>query len=1046
MKLQTKLHWTVSTLGFVLIACSRASSPLPAKVGKPIEIGRRAVNPPRGFAVVFSGPTGDAAPESELQILFSRPLRALTTIEDAAPPSIQMRPAVPGSWRWLGTQALVFSPAQQRLPFGTAIDVEVPATTRALDGTTLGQPHRFTLRTPPPKVERVHTDEDATHLRAHSRFAFAFDQPVAIDPLRRHLRLEVTRGGKTENWPIAVDSESGKPDQVFRVTPQKPLPMAAALHLVISAGLVGVEGPLPTLADQAHEFSTIQPLRVVSINCEHSFERANCDSRSGVDIEFNNPVSLRNLRHSLTIDGKPAKLATWYSETETTAYVHLSGPFRAGSEVTLRVNPGIKDEYGQTLREARSEHMKFDDFLPKMEIGLQGEVFETALPATVPIGAVNVRDYDRVGALLDLPGLLSALSAENSDVLWAKATDMPGVRVESIQKRSPGNQLGIDWFGPGGQKATWLGPALLGVRYEGLDGDGNPKSITDARIVQRTNLGISGQVGRFGSVIWVTALDTAQSVAGAEVSLMQADGRVFGRATTDAEGLARFGGEPLPAVLFEQPDLHPAAFIVKKDGDSTFRRLSDVMPEWRVPVSVDRVGQLGSRLMLFTERGLYRPGERVDVKAVIRDEQARGLTLPSRRELTLELTAPDNHVVATKAVKTSEFGTAAAHFAVPLSAATGQWSVRARYGKEAIGATELTVGEYRPVELEVSVDPSKREILRGAALSVSIGARTLFGMAASKAKVRVEAYRERTQFTPPGADAYVTDAYNFDDPRANDTLSRAQLTLEHRELDQAGHLDVTIPSELPAARGPEWIQFEAEVTDATENPVAASARTLVHPASDYVGLRRLANTWVAAPSRLPIDVASFATDGTRRVGRSVDVELVRRTWSVVRREVNGTVQTQNQATDTIVDRCQVKSAITDVHCNLELARAGSYFVVARSKDEAQRVATSAQALFAIGAGQPDVSDADERRIELVPDKSEYRVGDVAKILVKSAITNVDALVTVGRSELHSVERRHLTGTTPILEIPIREDMRPNMFVAVHLVTGRKRAAPTQMEQ
>jgi uncharacterized protein YfaS (alpha-2-macroglobulin family) len=1039
------LRWTLSTLGFVLIACSRASTPLPAKQGKPIAIAPRRTAAQQGFSVVFSGPTGATAPESEIQILFSRPVRALTTIEQATPPEILLRPAIEGSWHWLGTQALVFSPARKRLPFGTEISVEVPASLRALDGMALGQAHRFTLQTPPPKVERVHTDDDATHLRERSQFALAFDQPVALEALRQHARLEVTRADKTERWPVAVSTDPAEPDRVFRVVPQKPLPMAASVHLVIGAGLVGTEGPLPSTSDQVNEFSTLQPLRIVDVTCEGNAQQGKCDSRSGIDIEFNNPVLVRQLRSHLTIDGKPAKLAGWYSDQETTAYMHLTGPFQAGTEVELRVSPGVKDEYGQALREGYARRLRFDNFTPKMEIGVEGEVFETAQPTSIPIGSVNVGNYDRIGSVLDVPRLMAALTAETADERWAKLTDSAGVHVQPVKSQRFANQLAVEWFDPAGTKAGWLGPALIGVRYAGLDAEGNPTTLTDTRVVQRTNLGISGQIGKWGSVVWVTTLDRAEAVTNAEVSLVSGDGSVVERASTDTDGLARFGSRPLPDDVFGEQSAQ-YAFIVKKDADWSYRRVSDAMPEWRIPVSVDRAGQLGSRVMLFTERGLYRPGERVDVKAVIRDEQPRGLTLPKRRDLTLELTAPDNHVVATKAVKLSEFGTSAASFGVPVAAATGQWSVRARYDKEAIGSAELTVGEYRPVELEVSVEPAKREILRGGQLAVAISARTLFGMAAAKAETRVEAYRERTQFTPPGADAYVTDAYAFEDTQANATFSRAQLTLLHRALDQAGQLNVSVPTDLPAARGPEWIEVEAEVKDATENPVAKTARTLVHPASDYVGLKRLENTWLNTPSRLPVAVASFGIDGTRRIGRVVDVELVRRTWAVVRREINGTVQSQNQATDSVVERCQVKTAAADVLCQFTVAKPGSYFVVARSKDEAQRVASSAQSFFATGAGQPEIADTDDRQIELTPDKAEYRVGDVAKILVKSAITNVDALVTVGRSELHVVERRHLTGTTPILEIPIREDMRPNMFVAVHLVTGRKRAAPTQIEK
>jgi alpha-2-macroglobulin len=1047
VKLRPKLKLVAAVAVSLVLACTRASTPLRAPLGKPLAIATAPTSTPRGFAVAFAGPTGETAPESEIQVLFSRPLRALTTLAAAATPPIQLRPAVEGKWRWLGTQALVFSPARQRLPFATEIAVEIPAETLALDGTRLGTAYTFSLSTPAPKLVNVEPSDDGTHLRANSQFVLSMDQPVSLEQLRSRLRLEVTTAERSETCPfvLALLSEAKK-DQGFRLIPNKPLPRAAAVRLAVAKGLVGLEGPRATSAEQSREFTTIAPLRVEKVDCDHATPQSHCDARSGIDLEFNNPVPLRSLRPQLTIDGKRAKLASWHSDDEVTSYVHLPGPFRAGSSVMLRVAGGTKDDFGQLLEQPHQARVVFDDYQPKMEVGLRGDVFEIAQPPTIPIGVVNVERYERLYLPLTVDALAGLLTADDSDELFTRGLARPGARVDWQSPKVARNQMGVEAFDPASKFGPLLGAGMIAVRYPGIDREGNAVSLTDARIVQRTNLGISGQVGRHASVIWVTELDTGRSVQGAEVQVVQADGKSCVHASTDEQGLVRFGADAIGADAIEQPWKHPAVIVATRGADLAYRRISDILPEWRIPVSVDRAGQLGNRLMLFTERGLYRPGERVDVKAILRDEQPRGLGLPKQRAISFDLVSPDNHAVASKTMQLSGFGTTAAHFAVPLAATTGQWSMRARLGKDTIGSTDLTVGEFRPVELEVSVLPDQAEMLRGGKLAVQVRSQTLFGMAAAGAKVRLEAYRERTSFAPLGTEAYATGADDFDEPQRNDNFQRAQLLLSQRELDQQGRTDAVISAELPAARGPSWIHVEAEVSDASQNPVTATARTMVHPAAFYVGLRRLTDAWVTAPGKLPIDVAAFSPEGSRQQGRLVALELLRRKWSVVRREVNGVVESKNEASDEVLGRCQVRSAAVDAHCVFDVPRAGSYYVVARGKDDANRVAMAAQSFFAVGAGQLDIADEDDRRIDLVPDKAEYRVGDVAKVLVKSAITDVDALVVVGRSEAHLAERRHLTGQTPILEIPIREDMRPNMFVMVELVTGRKRPPTLRLEQ
>lgn len=1000
-----------------------------------------------GFGVVFAGPSGEAAPESEIQILFSRPLRAIGTLADAPTPPIQLRPNIEGTWRWLGTQALVFSPAQRRLPFATAIDVEVPAETRAFDGTSLGRAHRFQLRTPTPKLVEVTPSDESTHLRGNSQFEIVLDQAVGIEPLRAKLSLLVEVGGKSESYPFVLAALTDKrKDHGFRLTPKWALPRSAVVRISLGAGLAGLEGPLSTTAVQSKEFATIAPLRVEKVDCERSGPKSQCDSRTGIDLEFNNPVTVRGLRVNLTIDGKRAKLASWYADDEVTSFVHLPGPFRAGTKVTLRVSGTTKDDFGQLLEQPHVEQIAFDDFYPKMEIGLQGDIFETALPTSIPIGVVNVARYERLYVPLPLSGLSALLTAEDADELFARGRLRPEVRLDQQAPAYARNQMGVDSFDPAGKAGALLGAGLVAVRYPGFDREGKAVTLTDARLVQRTNLGISGQVGRHASVVWVTELDTGHSIANAEVLVLEANDKIRARSMTDAQGIAVLGPDAIDALTLEQPWKHQAAIVVTRGKDLAFRRISDLLPEWRIPVSVDRTGQLSQKLMLFTERGQYRPGERVDVKAVLRDELPRGLSLPKARSVKLELLSPDNIAVGSVTTNTSEFGTLSAHFSVPLSARTGQWSIRASSGKVALGSTELTIGEYRPVELEVSVEPASKVMVRGGRLAVSVLSRTLFGMAAAGAKARLEAYRERTSFVPPGAEAYITDADEFDSAQRDDNFQRAQLLLSEVMLDQHGRTDASVSAELPAARGPEWIHFEAEITDAGQNPVAATSKTLVHPAQHYVGLRRSLAGWISAPSKLPVDVAVFALDGTRPSGKVVELELLRRQWSVVRQEASGVVQSKSLARDEVVGRCRVHSAATDQRCVFDVARPGNYFVVARSKDDQQRVATSAQAVFAAGAGPADIVDEDDRRIELVPDKTEYRVGDVAKILVKSVITDSDALVVVGRSDVQSAERRHLTGHTPIVEVPILDDMRPNLFVTIQLVTGRVRPPAARPEQ
>jgi uncharacterized protein YfaS (alpha-2-macroglobulin family) len=75
------------------------------------------------------------------------------------------------------------------------------------------------------------------------------------------------------------------------------------------------------------------------------------------------------------------------------------------------------------------------------------------------------------------------------------------------------------------------------------------------------------------------------------------------------------------------------------------------------------------------------------------------------------------------------------------------------------------------------------------------------------------------------------------------------------------------------------------------------------------------------------------------------------------------------------------------------------------------------------------------QVDLVADKLEYRVGDKARILVKTPISG-EALITVERgSRILRTQRIQLTGNAPTFDIPIEAGDAPNVFVSLMLIRG-----------
>src|SRR5262249_39688305 len=139
--------------------------------------------------------------------------------------------------------------------------------------------------------------------------------------------------------------------------------------------------------------------------------------------------------------------------------------------------------------------------------------------------------------------------------------------------------------------------------------------------------------------VWVTGADDGLPRAGASVALFDVEGNALASATTDARGLARltgwkprpladsieqrrrFGGAGDGYVKVTLGDGRAMAFVSEYDDDLSAWHFN-VSPAW----DVDRLPVAGA---VFTERGIYRPGERVYAKAIVRDGPLGALHAPA---------------------------------------------------------------------------------------------------------------------------------------------------------------------------------------------------------------------------------------------------------------------------------------------------------------------------------------------------------------------------------------------------------------------------------
>jgi uncharacterized protein YfaS (alpha-2-macroglobulin family) len=977
------------------------------------------------FRVVFSGPAGKAASASEVTIVFNRPLRALE--RDVPPPSVRMTPALAGNFIWVGSRAIRFVPAgPSTLPGATRVEVEVPETTRALDGSTLGAPHRFAFETPRPRL--VSFSPTGGGQLPKATVDLYFNLPIEQAELEKQLVLEANRSGKTQRLAYRVERPDEKSPKRLRIVPKVPLPLDSSIEGVISENLRSPVGPLDASEEQAFSFSTYGPLRVTEATCWMPRKEA-CEFGSAPYFSFSNPVGWDKLKRAVSVTPN-VKLdwQSWQGDEESTNNFVVPARFEPGRSYTVRVAGDLVDRHGQRLGTAFSRTFRFADHAPSVEIGLTGENLPPTSGSRVPVGAVNLAGYELLTAPLRPEDAFALDRSTTNEAIYDLVRKAPGSRQEHVASSGPKNRIvrrevDLSKLLPGGR-----GVAAIGVAR-----DSARRADSHVALVKASDLGVTAKIGSEGSLVWVTRLSNAEPVRDAEVEILR-QGGPGRRYRTDAHGLVAISGAEFPFVTDEHPEGQPALVIARSGGDWTYEAISRQLSPWRLSVPVDLSRQDREYGMIFTDRGVYRPGDSVRVKGIVRRETRTGNALVAGQAMAAVLTSPDGDVIDQRSVTTTSFGTFSFDTRVPASGGLGRYQLS--LGTASIQGS-FEVAEYRPAEFSVSVAPAARAYRRGENARFDVRGDYLFGAPMSGAKARYTLSRGPEAYQVPGHDAFVVGADALYESSVDESLKSGTIHSGEAALDALGRLVVNQALALPGQRGPERVLASVEVSDPARQVIAGEASALVHPADFYVGIEAPKEWFFTTPVGLVPRVLALAPGGERLAGKKVRLELVTRRWTLAREIAEDRdAHAVSQAVDRVVGSCEVVTAAEPRGCTLQAKEGGYYVVVARATDGRNNPVEAAIGLYGLGSASFGWGDRDDASVELVTNKAEYKVGETAKVLVKSPFQEAQALVTVERGGVYRSEHRKLTGSLPTLDIPITEDLRPNAYVAVHLVRAR----------
>jgi uncharacterized protein YfaS (alpha-2-macroglobulin family) len=574
-------------------------------------------------------------------------------------------------------------------------------------------------------------------------------------------------------------------------------------------------------------------------------------------------------------------------------------------------------------------------------------------------------------------------------------------------------------------------------------------------IVQVTNLGISVKDSPQNTLVLVSKLDDAAPVAGAKVSIRTTDNKVFWTGATDVNGIAiapntdlrvdrakkNANGELTDEESWEA--LSGVHFVVtaEKDGDAAY-----IAGDWNEGIGPYDFGlnfdlkesQALLRGTIFTDRGVYKPGEEVHAKVVLRSDTPKGMQLVAPGT-AVDVVVTDSHAkeVDKRTLNLNDWSSAEWTWTVPADSVLGDYSVTAKTATERLMvAGEFLVAAYRRPEFRVDVTLKAPTSIAGTKLNGTIAGKYLFGGAMSSRPVKWT-YSKTPVMDVPHAirERWAEGQWEFlgedsEHPRSGETVDTKE-----PKLDAKGELKLSLDTELTA--GDPWsYQLEGNVTDISRQQIAGRASFRVDPAPWYIGVK---TPPYFADTAKGVDTALIAAalDGTATAGVKVSVDLHRIQWNSVRESAgNGFYNWTSERKELPAGHWEVTTQATAVPLHVPVNEGGEYLIIATAKDAEGRSTTTRTWFYAVGAGYTAWERYDHNRIDLVPEKKTYKPGDTARIMVKSPWEHATALLTTEREGVRTWKTFTLTSTQTTVSVPITEKDIPNLYISVLLLKGR----------
>ncbi len=928
---------------------------------------------------------------------------------------VTFTPDVEGSFKWNSSSELVFSPTTGFKP-ETEYKAKINKSVTGLSKKKYSLANNnISFSTTPLQVEKANISW--TRGQSGSNVMVQLDLDFNYNVVAAEAAKKITLKSKGKNITTTSTAEGSAKHISLQFMPLNELDEVTPLDIEISKGIVIAGTDVTSKLDTVVQ--TVIPSRftltVTNINSQHTGEEGI------VIINMSQPIEEKELKNLIKIEPSiPFEVETTESGINIT-----SNKFSVSTNYDITISKKIEGQFGGIMKTDHTAEIAFHELSPAITFtSSNGRYLSTKGNRNIGLSIVNTNKvkvtiykvYENNISHFLRRGKSYRYEYEDDEWYDYYVYDLNNMGDEvfsqeydtkDLPKQNATRILNLDFTD---KIKSYKGTYIVEVRS--LD----HAWVQDSKILNFSDIGLIVKKDKDDVYVFANSIRNATALAGVKISFISTTNQLLQEVTTNDEGLAKISD-----IKTSHPGFDVGLVTAKMNDEFSFITLqSGGVETSRFDVGGRYPSATGLNAMIYAERNLYRPGEKVHVSTIIRDESWNN---PGEIPVKMQLKMPNGKEFANYKKILNKEGACETSYDIPNTAITGTYTLNVLSGNDVLlNSYNISIEDFIPDRIKTTLSLNKEEYKPGDEIKATLQVDNLFGTPAANRKYSAEMNMSKKVFK-----VKALPEYNFD---IDNEINHSYESRDGRTDDNgSANFSFKLKDEL---KGTGVLQGNvmASAFDETGRPVHRYSNFTVYTQPTFVGVKSRYH-YVSTKTPTSIGVVAVDKDGKLKNGAKAKVKLIKIEWHSVIRKDGNRYRYVSQKQEKLIRESSITINGQNTVYKFTPELSGRYEVRISPEGSNSYVSEDIYAWGYYDTRYTSFEVNTEGNVTIKTDKEKYNLGDDIKLLFTTPFEG-RMLVTIERD--HLIEHKFLNteDRSASYTIKANDEHIPNVYVSATL--------------